>query len=139
MARLIACSACGRVHQRGDVCEPKKKRATEYERKRRTRNDVGIYKSSLWDKARANILEQYHHICLYSFYKEGKIIKATDVHHIIELNDNSSLAYDESNLISLSKEKHRLIHELYKEDKKKIQEQLREFKKRWKDGDRKLV
>lgn len=136
MARLIACSLCGRVHQRGYVCEQKKKRNYEY---KRDREDTEIYKSRSWDKARANILEQYHHMCLYSFYVEGKIIKATDVHHIIELNDNSSLAYEEDNLISLSKDKHRLIHELYKEDKKKIQEQLREFKKRWKDGDRKLV
>lgn len=134
--RLIACSSCGRVHQRGYVCEQKKKRNYEY---KRDREDMGIYKSRSWDKARANILEQYHHMCLYSFYVERKIIKATDVHHIIEILDDDSLAYDEDNLISLSKEKHRLIHELYKEDKKKIQEELREFKKRWKDGDRKLV
>lgn len=136
MSRLIACSSCGRIHQRGYVCESKRKRNYEY---KKDREDTGIYKSRSWDKARANILEQYHHICLYSFYVEGKIIKATDVHHIIELNDNSSLAFDEDNLIPLSKEKHRLIHELYKEDKKKIQDELREFKKRWKDGDRKLV
>ena len=136
MARLIACSLCGRIHQRGYLCESKRKRNYEY---KRDREDMGIYKSRSWDKARANILAQYNHICLYSFYKEGKIIKATDVHHIVEILDDDTLAYNEDNLISLSKEKHRLIHELYKEDKKKIQEELREFKKRWKDGDRKLV
>ena len=134
--RLIACSSCGRVHPRGYVCEQKRKRNYEY---KRDREDTGIYKSRSWDKTRTNILEQYHHMCLYSFYVEGKIIKATDVHHIVEIFDDDSLAYDEDNLIPLSKEKHRLIHELYKEDKKKIQEELREFKKRWKDGDRKLV
>ena len=110
MSRLIACSCCGRIHQRGYICEPQKKRATEYERKRRTRNDVGIYKSSLWERARADILEQYHHICLYSFYVENKIVLATDVHHIIEILDDDSLAYEEDNLIPLNKEKHRLIH-----------------------------
>lgn len=136
MSRLIACSMCGRIHQRGYVCEIKRKRKTDYQN---AREDTGIYYSNRWRTIRGQVLEEYNHICLYSFYVEGKIIKATDVHHIIELNDNSSLAYEEDNLISLSKEKHRLIHELYKEDKKKIQEQLREFKKRWKDGDRKLV
>ena len=136
MSRLIACSMCGRIHQRGYVCEIKRKRKTDYQN---AREDTGIYYSNRWRTIRVQVLEEYNHICLYSFYVEGKIIKATDVHHIIELNDNSSLAYEEDNLISLSKEKHRLIHELYKEDKKKIQEQLREFKKRWKDGDRKLV
>lgn len=136
MSRLIACSMCGRIHQRGYVCEIKRKRNYEY---KKDREDTVIYKSRSWEKARADILEQYHHMCLYSFYVERKIIKATDVHHIVEILDDDSLAYDEDNLIPLSKEKHRLIHELYKEDKKKIQEQLREFKKRWKDGDRKLV
>ena len=136
MSRLIACSSCGRVHQRGYVCEIKRKRKTDYQN---AREDTGIYYSNRWRTIRGQVLEEHNHICLYSFYVEKKIIKATDVHHIIELNDNSSLAYEEDNLISLSKEKHRLIHELYKEDKKKIQEQLREFKKRWKDGDRKLV
>ena len=111
MGRLIACSSCGRVHQRGYVCEQKRKRNYEY---KKDREDTGIYKSKLWDKARGNILEQYHHICLYSFYVEGKIIKAECVHHIVEILDDDSLAYDEDNLISLSKEKHRLIHELYK-------------------------
>lgn len=133
MSRLYACSICGRIHQRGYVCEQKRKRNYDY---KKDREDTGIYKSGLWDKARANILEQYHHICLYSFYVEQKTVKATDVHHIIELNDNSSLAFNEDNLIPLSKEKHRLVHELYKEDKKKIQEELRNMKKRWKDGDR---
>ena len=136
MGRLIACSSCGRVHQRGYVCEIKRKRKTDYQN---AREDTGIYYSNRWRTIRGQVLEEHNHICLYSFYVEGKIIKATDVHHIIELNDNSSLAYEEDNLISLSKEKHRLIHELYKEDKKKIQERLREFKKRWEDGDRKLV
>lgn len=127
---------CGRIHQRGYVCEIKRKRKTDYQN---AREDTGIYYSNRWRTIRGQVLEEYNHICLYSFYVEKKIIKATDVHHIIELSDNSSLAFEEDNLISLSKEKHRLIHELYKEDKKKIQEQLREFKKRWKDGDRKLV
>lgn len=136
MSRLIACSMCGRIHQRGYVCEIKRKRKTDYQN---AREDTGIYYSNRWRTIRGQVLEEYNHICLYSFYVEKKIIKATDVHHIIELSDNSSLAFEEDNLISLSKEKHRLIHELYKEDKKKIQEQLREFKKRWKDGDRKLV
>lgn len=136
MSKLYACSVCGRIHQRGYVCEIKRKRKTDYQN---AREDTGIYYSNRWRTIRGQVLEQYHHICLYSFYVENEIVLATDVHHIIELNDNSSLAFDEDNLISLSKEKHRLIHELYKEDKKKIQEQLREFKKRWKDGDRKLV
>lgn len=136
MGRLIACSSCGRVHQRGYVCEIKRKRKTDYQN---AREDTGIYYSNRWRIIRGQVLEQYHHMCLYSFYVEGKIIKATDVHHIVEILDDDSLAYDEDNLIPLSKEKHRLIHELYKEDKKKIQEQLREFKKRWKDGDKKLV
>lgn len=48
------------------------------------------------------------------------------------------MAYEESNLIPLSYDKHKLIHELYKEDKEKIQNELRVLKERWEKGDRNI-
>ena len=60
------------------------------------------------------------------------------MHHITEILEDESLAYEEDNLIPLSNEKHRLIHELYKKDKAKVKEELRKMKARWKDGDRNL-
>lgn len=64
-------------------------------------------------------------------YKEGKIVKANDVHHIVEILEDETLAYEEENLIGLSKDKHKLIHELYKDNKKLVQDELKEIKRMW--------
>lgn len=133
MARLIACSSCGRVHAKDYICKVKKQRQRQY---RKDKIDTAIYRANKWHKIRGQVLEDYNYVCLYTFYKEGKIIEANQVHHIIELLDDESLAYDEDNLIPMSKEKHRLIHELYKDNKRQIQEELREMKKRWNNGER---
>lgn len=133
MARLIACSACGRVHMNNYMCNIKKKRDRK---KKEDRVDSDIYFSSQWRKLRTDVLEDYHNVCLYTFYKEGRAVAADCVHHIVEILEDDSLAYEESNLIPLSYDKHKLIHELYKEDKEKIQNELRVLKERWEKGDR---
>lgn len=135
MSRLISCGVCGRVHRKDHICKAKKKRRQDANK---NRADTGIYGTNKWRTIRGQVLEEYNHICLYTFYKEGKIVKADDVHHIIELLEDESLAYEEDNLIGLSKDKHKFIHELYKEDKKIVQEELRNMKLRWKNGEREL-
>lgn len=133
LARLISCSACGRVHSKGYVCSFKKKHRRE---KIANRMDTDIYATNHWRKVRAKILEGCNYICLYTLYKEGKVVKAECVHHITEILEDDSLAYEEDNLIALSNDKHKLIHDLYKEDKKKVQNELRIFKDKWKNGER---
>ena len=135
MARLIACSVCGRVHMNNYMCNIKKKRDRE---KKEDRVDSDIYFSSQWRKLRADVLEDYQNVCLYTFYTEGRAVVANCVHHIIEIMEDDTLAYEVSNLIPLSNDKHKLIHELYREDKKKIQNELREMKERWEKGDRNI-
>lgn len=136
MARLFACSVCGRIHSRDIICDIKRKRKYE---KFKDRTDTGMYNSSKWRSIRNDILDNYNHMCLYTFYKEGRIVKANEVHHIVELLEDEALAYDKDNLIPLSKEQHRYIHELYKHNKKEIQEELRDIKHRWANGDRNIA
>ena len=131
MARLKSCSTCGRVHLSNVMCNAKMNI-------KKSRKDEAIYKSSKWNNVRFNVMNDYNNICLYTFYKEGRVIAANCVHHIVEIMNNETLAYEEDNLIPLSNEKHRLIHELYKKDKVKAQKELREMKARWKNGDRGL-
>ena len=135
MARLISCSSCSRVHASDYVCNIKRKRKLE---STKDRVDTGIYRSNKWRTIRGQVLEGCFNICLWTFYKENKIVKADCVHHIVELLEDESLAYHEDNLIALSKDKHKLIHSLYKEDKAKIQEELREMKSKWKNEEREL-
>ena len=135
MARLFACSVCGKVHDKSYICSAKRKARQDINK---GRIDTGVYRANKWRTIRGQVLEDCNHICLYTFYKERKIVEAKDVHHIIELLDDETLAFEEDNLIALSKEKHKLIHELYKNDKKTIQNELREMKSRWKNNDREL-
>ena len=113
----------------------KKKRDRE---KKENRIDTDIYFSSQWRKLRTTILEDYQSVCLYTFYTEGRAVVANCVHHIVEIMEDDTLAYEESNLIPLSNDKHKLIHELYREDKEKIQNELRKMKERWEKGDRNI-
>lgn len=142
MARLISCSVCYRVHLNNFMCEKKLERQRAWEKKNRKRRekkdriDNAVYSTRKWRKLRALVLDEHNYICLYTLYKEGRIEKAECVHHIVEILENEKIAFEEYNLIPLSKEKHKLIHELYKEDKEKVQEELREYKRRWKAGDR---
>lgn len=128
MARLISCSVCMRVHSKDYICDAKKKRRLD---NNKDRVDSGIYGGNKWRVTRERVLEDCNHICLYTLYKEGKIVKANDVHHIVEILEDETLAYEEDNLIGLSKDKHKLIHELYKDNKKLVQDELKEMKRMW--------
>lgn len=80
--------------------------------KREERNE--IYISSRWRKLRLAHLQQYP-LCELC-QKEGKVVPAVDVHHIISFmstNDHlkrKCLAYNPDNLMSLCKECHQKIH-----------------------------
>lgn len=128
MGRLISCSVCCRIHAKDYICEAKKKRR-QYINKGRV--DSGIYRGNKWRTIRERVLDNCNYICLYTLYKEGKIVKANDVHHIVEILEDETLAYEEENLIGLSKDKHKLIHELYKDNKKLVQDELKEIKRMW--------
>jgi hypothetical protein len=54
----------------------------------------------------------------------GEIVIADTVHHVIEFKSNKTKALDISNLISLSNSTHAFIHQLYKKDKDKTQQEL---------------
>lgn len=80
--------------------------------KREERNE--IYTSTKWRKLRLAHLQQ-HPLCELC-QKEGKVVPAIDVHHIISFmstNDHLKrkyLAYNPDNLMSLCKECHQNIH-----------------------------
>lgn len=131
MAKLISCSVCCRVHTKDHICEAKRKRRQTLNK---GRVDRSIYGGSKWRTIRSQVLENCNYICLYTLYKEGKIVKADCVHHIVEILEDESLCYEEDNLIGLSNDKHKLVHELYKKDKKRVQDELRKMKRSWEKG-----
>jgi hypothetical protein len=112
-----------------------KNKAKAYDNKRRSSPVWKFYKTKQWVKLRDYILTKYNYIDLYMYYKENRIVMADTCHHIEELRDNWSKRLDEGNMIPVSRESHRIIHELYKEkdgkNKTKVQEELKEFIKRY--------
>lgn len=102
------------------------------------RNDKRIYRTSMWQRTRDNILDEYNHICLWSLYIDGEIVQADRVHHIVELLEDETLAYEDDNLIPLDQYKHNYIHELYKTNKIAVQDLLRKMIESYQKGDRTL-
>lgn len=103
-----------------------------------SRVDKKIYKNPIWLQLRADVMENYNNICLWSLYVDGKIVHADEVHHIVEVLDNAELAYEYSNLIPLEFYNHKRVHKLYKRDKKKVQGILRCMLNDYANGDRTL-
>lgn len=125
------CKYCGIVNKPHKCPRVKEKWTRDNQRV-----DKKIYRGTMWVRTRENVLHMYNYVCLWSLYVEGLIVSANTVHHIVELLEDESLAYEISNLIPLNEASHRTIHELYKKDKRKIQSLLRQMKKDYENNDK---
>jgi len=122
------CKHCG-VVDFNHVCPVVTKEKNARDAKR---EDKSIYWCSRWRRLRADVLEYQNNICMWSLYVEGVIVQANVCHHIIEIMTDDSKAYDIENVIALDRDVHRdTVHRLYKTDKKKTQDILRECMKLW--------
>ena len=68
------------------------------------------YKSKRWQAKREAILRRDKYICQY-FKRFGKFREAEHVHHIYPADEYPEYAFEDWNLISLSKEAHNMMHE----------------------------
>lgn len=101
-----SCTYCGKIHKLGEVCPKAPKRA--YRGKHHT-EAVSIRSSAEWKHFRNRILTRDHYCCRYSFFKKKAIVTdALEVHHIIPLERAPERAFDESNVITLTREVHEL-------------------------------
>lgn len=75
--------------------------------KNKTRDS--FYMSSRWKHKRLRILARDKYLCR-ECKKYGRLRERTEVHHIIHLEDNPSLRYDDDNLVSLCKACHNKRH-----------------------------
>lgn len=111
MGRLISCRHCGGFHRIGEECNKQKERQANKEhrvtRQREIRNTNAWKKKSKAIKQRDNYLCQ---ACLHNY--EGTLIKHNakeiEVHHIVPLIEDDTLAFDSENLISLCIFHHKL-------------------------------
>lgn len=138
-------TGCNRMVPQGvRYCTAHKTVATSQERQRHKEYDAhcrnkkakDFYNSVQWRNARARALVRDNGIDVYLYIKEGRIVPADTVHHIVELSEDYSKRCAADNLISISEATHSMISKVYRDaaKKKEMQQTLREcmrvYKKR---------
>lgn len=102
---LKTCRRCGGIHRKGESCTMKKQRPEPLTDERKIRS------SHAWTVKAKAIKRRDNYICQACLHEvEGTIqkynSKSLEVHHITKLSEDSSLAYEENNLITLCKFHH---------------------------------
>ncbi len=118
------CSHCGKKIKINEVCECQKQRHKEYDKYYRNQESKAIYHSKRWLLVSQSCRQKCNGLDLYEYFINNRIVKGALSHHIIELTEDKSRAYDQTNLIFLSNKSHKKVHFFYKkseEDKKKMQ------------------
>lgn len=95
----IYCRVCGKIVDRKHDCTTDVKKE----------NKKDLRKSYKWQRLREQVLEEQNYICLFSFAVYGRIVVANEVHHIISVSEDSEKIFEDSNLIGLNREIHRMI------------------------------
>lgn len=116
----VTCKYCGIVEKTHQCPYSKRKYDSN-------REDKKVYRDGRYRQVREQILKDYNNTCILSLLLEKKVRVAEEVHHIVEINDDITLAYDYENLIPLTEFRHTQVHLLYKKNKEKIQDILRKL------------
>jgi 5-methylcytosine-specific restriction protein A len=114
----------------------RKEKSKYYDKYKRNKRSTKFYNSKEWIKLRTFVLSKYKGLDLYAYYVDKRIVYASHVHHVIEIEDNWDRRLDINNLIPLSNENHSKISVLYKKDnkiKQETQELLFNLLERWKN------
>lgn len=120
------CSRCGKRLLSGTTCDCVKLRHKEYDKYSRDKDAAMFYHSQAWERMRNYIMDKYDCLDLYELHVNHRVVRADVVHHIVELREDKAQALLECNLISVSSATHNMIHKMYKEDKEKMQNILRD-------------
>lgn len=130
------CSGCGKIIERKYSLCPEcavrmtSKRNKEYNAVLRNPEHDAVYRDTRWTKVKPVVHLRDNGLCRQCF--DGKIYKASQlVHHIVEPEEDLSLAYEPSNLISLCESCHQKIHSEYRAGRKRpAQDRLRSMIKK---------
>lgn len=109
------------------VDEQQKQIYKDYRVNRNDKDIQKIYVSKRWEKVKGVVKHYQNGLDLYSYYVLGIVEYAEKYHHIIEVKEDTSKAYDINNIIGLTDSNHKLVHNAYDrsiEDKKAMQEFL---------------
>lgn len=127
------CVRCGKRIPSGSTCECYAKALKD----RAYAKVTGIkheYHAQRWKDLRNVVMSAYTGIDVYTLYKHGRAVPADTVHHIEPTSRRPDLFYSYNNLLPVSRRGHAEIHDRYKqEDINDVQEELREYQRRFQE------
>lgn len=130
------CGRCGKRIPSGSRCVCLKQRYKEYDRFSRDRRSYDYYHSSEWEQIRQQVLDLDGGIDVYLYMTKGEVVVADTIHHIVPLKEDWSKRADISNLMSLDHDTHSMIEQIYKTDKRAMQEELARLLHIYRNGER---
>lgn len=99
---LVSCKYCGGLHERGVVCASKPVRQKEP-------NQVNKFRwSRVWRTKRNQIVDRDKSLCQVCKQDKQYTYDNLEVHHITSIADDWDLRLDDSNLVTLCVEHHKL-------------------------------
>lgn len=120
------CNRCGKRILEGTRCDCIQKRYGEYDRTR-DKKQKEFYGSGEWQTLSTIMRLNYQGFDVYELCVNNVSVSGQTVHHVIPIEDDWELRFEESNLILLSESNHRKFHVLMKrsaEDKQRIIDML---------------
>lgn len=103
---LKACSRCGRIHAAGQCTVKAEKKARNYDR---SNNDAYQFRQrAKWRRKSKQIREDAQFLCEVCRDKKKLVYEGLSVHHITPLSEDTSIGYEDTNLICLCSQCHEL-------------------------------
>ena len=99
-----SCSRCGRIHPKGYVC----KVGARKKRYRYTYEESKLRSKGVWTEKSKQIREDANYLCEVCKDKGIYNYRDVSVHHIEKLRDRPDLLIEDTNLICLCKDCHRM-------------------------------
>ena len=103
---LKSCSRCGRIHAEGKCTVKPAYKGKDYDR---SNNDAYQFRQrAKWRKKSKQIREDAQYLCEVCRDKKKFVYEALSVHHITPLSEDTSIGYEDTNLICLCSTCHEL-------------------------------
>lgn len=103
---LKACSRCGRIHASGQCTVKPAYKVKKYDR---SDNDAYQFRQrAKWRKKSKQIRTDAQYLCEVCRDKKKLVYEGLSVHHITPLSEDTSIGYEDTNLICLCSQCHEL-------------------------------
>ena len=121
------CDICGRTVAQGKPCPCRASRHRAYDRERRDKNKAAFYNGKAWQRITEAARRRAQYADEVVFAETGRLIPGAIVHHIEPIDENPARKLDMENLIFVSAQTHKKIHDAYDKNpraKREMQEKL---------------